>query len=155
MPRKPGCLTVQARPGQAYTPGPGLYGLLRPLWADVKTRPTWHNNTITYSYANIPWSCCPYTPTSSQQIYASQPRRRKLTLSGPAYKMQIHRTINARVCWKSDGGVLYRMLEWFRWVHSLEDEEEANRDSDKKPRSYSYQTGRKQLQEGNGCQIRS
>ena len=31
MPGKPGSLPVQARPGQAYTPRPGLYGLLRPL----------------------------------------------------------------------------------------------------------------------------
>jgi len=31
MPGKPGNLSVQARPGQAYTAGPGLYGLLRPL----------------------------------------------------------------------------------------------------------------------------
>src|SRR5271163_618327 len=31
MPRKPGSLPVQARPGQAYFPGPGLYGLLRLL----------------------------------------------------------------------------------------------------------------------------
>jgi trehalose 6-phosphate synthase len=31
MPGKPGSLPVQVRPGQAYTPGPGLYGLLIPL----------------------------------------------------------------------------------------------------------------------------
>jgi hypothetical protein len=31
-PGKPGSLPVEARPGQAYTPGPGLYGLLRPLF---------------------------------------------------------------------------------------------------------------------------
>src|SRR5271156_5572659 len=37
MPRKPGSLPVQARPGQAYTPGPRLYGLLRPL-------PSWHRH---------------------------------------------------------------------------------------------------------------
>jgi hypothetical protein len=35
MPRKPGSLPVQARPGQAYTPGPGLYGLLRSLIANT------------------------------------------------------------------------------------------------------------------------
>jgi len=31
MPGKPWRLAVQARPNQAYTPGPGLYGLLRLL----------------------------------------------------------------------------------------------------------------------------
>lgn len=31
MPGKLGSLPVQARPGQAYTPGPELYGLLKPL----------------------------------------------------------------------------------------------------------------------------
>src|SRR5947199_186691 len=31
MPRMPGSLPVQARPGQASTPWSGLYGLLRPL----------------------------------------------------------------------------------------------------------------------------
>jgi hypothetical protein len=44
MPRKPGSLPVQARPGLAYTPGPGLYGLLRPLYcaelALLKVSPT-------------------------------------------------------------------------------------------------------------------
>src|SRR5277367_2444277 len=40
MPGKPGNLPVQARPGQAYTAGPGLYGLLRPLLSKNNLRPT-------------------------------------------------------------------------------------------------------------------